>query len=138
MLKKAAVASLGACTLFTVMQAVPAHAEATANVSVGTQYGSVLRAQFRQNVDGSGYFFRSYGSGDCTGGTGDVDFSISNMASYAWDNAASYAQDYNSCDTKLFRYAGFDTALTGWINYGSGGQTLSGALNNLTTSFQLS
>jgi hypothetical protein len=137
MFKKTAIAALGASTVFTVLQAVPAHAEATANVSVGTQFGNVLRGQFRQNVDGSGYFFRTYGSDNCTVDTGNVDSQIADMSAYSWDNAASYAQDYASCDTKLYRYAGPSTALTGWINYGSG-QTLSGALNNLTTAFQLS
>jgi len=139
MLKRITAGSLTALAFVTAVGlATPANAEASANVSVGTQYGSVLRGQFHQNVDGSGYFFRTYGSADCTSTTSDVDIQISNMTDYAWDNAASWAQDYNGCDTKLFRYKDFDTALTGWIDYGSTGQSLSGALNNLTTSFKLS
>lgn len=107
------------------------------DVTVGTQYGSYKRAAFRQNADGSGYYFQVYGSGDCTLTTTDVDDQIANMADYAWDNAASYAKDWGDCATKIYRYANFDTALTGYVNYGSTGSSL-GVNDNLTSSFKVS
>jgi hypothetical protein len=110
---------------------------ASGDVTVGTQYGSYKRAVFRQNLDGSGYYFQVYGSGDCTASTTDVDDQISDMADYAWDNAASYAKDWGSCHTKIYRYANFDTALTGYVDYGSTGSSL-GANDNLTSSFKVS
>jgi hypothetical protein len=113
----------------------PASAEATGNVTVGS--GTYLRGQFRQNINGSGYYFKTMGTTACTATTGDIETQIADMANYGWDNAASWAQDYNSCDTKIFRYAGPSTPLTGWVNYGSTGYTLDGPNNNLTSAFQL-
>lgn len=107
------------------------------NVEVGTQYGDVKRMAFRQNVDGSGYYFQVYGSGNCTSSTTDVDVQIADMLTYQWDNAASYARDWANCDVKIFRYANFSDALTNYVDYGSTGSSL-GANNNLTSSFRVS
>lgn len=129
-----AVALAAAAVTFGV---APAHADATANISVGTQYGNVLRAEFKQNVDGSGYFYRTYGSGNCTVSTSTPDIQISSMPN--WDNAASWIKDFAQCDVKIFRFVNFDTALTGYVHYGSSGQSLEGAgLNNLTSSYYVS
>jgi len=110
---------------------------ATGNVSVGS--GTTLRNEFRQNVDGSGYYWKTFGSADCTTTTSDVDDSWADTSSHSggWDNSASWAVDYNQCDTRLSRYANFSTELTsGWTNYGSGASLA--AINDLTSSYKLS
>ena len=119
------------------MTAAPALAgPATGSETVGQ--GSVIVAKFHQNIDGSGYSYTSYDTASCTATTGDVNFDKNTMYESDWDNATSYIRDYNSCDVKIYRYINQDTALTGWVNYGSGGQSLEGALNNLTSSYYLS
>lgn len=119
----------------------PAHAgPATGSVNVGTQYGSVLRAEFRQNVDGTGYYWRTYGGANCSSSTSSADFSWSNMNSNnSWNDVTSYIKDFALCDVKIYRNVDFGDALTGYVNYGSGGQSLAGAaLNNRTSSYRLS
>lgn len=141
MKQKILAIALGSAVVAVGLTTAPAQAgPATGNVSVGTQYGSVLRNQFRQNVDGSGYYWRTYGSGSCTATTSDVDTQWKDMdTENNWDNVASYAYDYNACDTKLYQFTNFDTTMTGWVDYGTGGQSLEGAaLNNRTSSYRLS
>ncbi|WP_017932764.1 hypothetical protein [Nocardioides sp. Iso805N] len=128
----ALVATLGLTTM-------PAHAgPATGNGQAGP--GGTIRNLFEQNVDGSGYTWTTYGTSACTATTSDVDDSYADMdKQHNWDNVASFAHDYNGCDTKLYQFTNFDTALTGWVNYGSAGQSLAGAaLNNKTSSYKLS
>ena len=142
-MKKLIAVALGASAVAVGLTcaAPAAHAgPATGNVSVGTEFGSVLRNTFRQNVDGSGYSWKTYGSGSCTVSTSSPDFKWSDMNNREnWGDVASYAYDYNQCDTKLFRLIDFNDALTGYVNYGSGGQSLEGAaLNNKTSSYYLS
>ena len=142
-MKKLVTVGLGAivATAALTYVAPSAHAgPATGNVNVGTEFGSVLRNTFRQNVDGSGYAWKTYGSGSCTISTSTPDFKWSDMNTRNnWGDVASYAYDYNQCDTKLFRLVDFGDALTGYVNYGSGGQSLEGAaLNNKTSSYYLS
>lgn len=142
-MKKTIAVALGAGIVSAGLSIVApaAHAgPATGNVSVGTEFGSVLRNTFRQNVDGSGYYWKTYGSGSCTVSTSSPDFKWSDMNTRSnWSDVASYAYDYNQCDTKLFRLTDFNDALTGYVNYGSGGQSLEGAaLNNKTSSYYLS
>lgn len=140
--KKLSVLAVVAATTASGLGLVPtAHAgPATGNVTVGTEYGSVLRNTFRQNVDGSGYSWKTYGSSNCTVSTSSPDSQWADMNTRSnWGDAASYAYDYNQCDTKLFRLTDFNDALTGYVHYGSSGQSLEGAgLNNKTSSFYLS
>ncbi|MGN6253341.1 MAG: hypothetical protein ACTHNS_16165 [Marmoricola sp.] len=141
---KIGAAALALATFGGLLTAAPAIAGtdgalATGSWSVGTEYGNTLRAEFRQNTDGSGYYWRTFGSGNCTATTSDVDISISDMSTYPnnWDNTASWAKDQAACDTRLYRYSGFSTELTsGWTNYGSGASLA--AINDLTSSYKLS
>jgi hypothetical protein len=144
MIKKIGTGALALACCGVLLGTSPALADgggvlATGNYSVGTSYGSTLRNEFRQNTDGSGYYWKTFGSGDCTATTSDVDFSISDLSAWPdnWDNSASWAAVYHQCDTRLYRYANFSTELTsGWTNYGSGASLA--AINDLTSSYKLS
>lgn len=133
-----ALGSIGVMLLASPAMSVGVSPDATGNVSVGTQYGSTLRNQFRQNVDGTGYYWKTYGNGGCSSTTSDVDDSWADMSwKGGWDNSASWAADYNQCDTRLYRYANFGTELTsGWTNFGSGASLA--AINDVTSSYKLS
>lgn len=138
-MKKLITSALAGLAATTVLTASPAAAgPATGSVDVGTNYGPVLRNEFRQNADGSGYSWQSFGSGNCTSSTTDVDFGWSNMDSHKnWNDVVSYAKDFAQCDTKLYANTGFASAMTGWVNYGSG-SSVGSSLNNRTSSYQLS
>lgn len=139
--KMSACAVAGAVVGVVGLSPAPAiAAPATGNVSKGTQYGSIRRGEWRQNLDGSGYWWRTYGSGACTASYSDVDVQWANMASNnSWDKVASWAADFNGCDTMNFAFANFEGELTHWYNYGSDGRSLDGnfGTNNKTVSYQL-
>jgi hypothetical protein len=113
---------------------------ATGNASVSNGLYMAELVVFYQNVDGSGYQWSHGADRPCDADVGAVDFkSPSDMNSRAsWGNVASWAKDWNNCDTKLFAGAGWTTAMTGYINYSYPGRSLAGALNNRTSSYYLS
>lgn len=118
--------------------ALPAAADTpTGNASLGTQYGSVLRAVLGQNWDGSGYAIFVYGSGACSATYSDFDYSQSVMP-YSWNAAVSNVKDYNACDVKLYWDVYFQGSSTGWINGGSTGVYVGDFWNDKTSSFRLS
>ena len=141
-MKRILGATLGALVLSVTLGSTAAQAgPATGSYSAGTQYGDTLRGQFRQNVDGSGYYWRSYGSSACTQATtGTPDFSWSDMNSNKnWNDVASWASDHNQCDTKLYQNTGFGGDTIGYLDFGTGGTSLSPySFSNKTSSYKLS
>jgi len=129
--------TMGAATLIALACVGPASATAGDSYTVGGQYGSVLRAEFRQNVDGSGFFWKTLGSGDCSKSTTTTaDYTASSMPD--WNDALSWARDRVLCDTKIFQDTGLVNPLTGFVDYGDTGRTVASGLNNRTSSYQLS
>ncbi|WGT47119.1 hypothetical protein [Tessaracoccus lacteus] len=103
----------------------------------GEEFGKVLRARFYENGDLSGKTLRSYGSGPCTGSTDRPDVSWSSLPS-AWNDSASSARDYASCDIKLYWDTDFGGATYGYHNFGESGAYFGATWNDEMSSYRLS
>jgi hypothetical protein len=110
---------------------------ATGNHSHGT--GSTLRSELRQNEDGTGYWFKTFGTTGCTASTSNIDNKAAHMEDDAgWGNSAEWVADFNLCDTRLFDTGSCTNELTsGWTNFAAG-RALSAANQNKANCLELS
>ena len=108
----------------------------TSSAVQGREYGSAIRAEFRQNYDGSGYYLAAFGSGPCTPSTATPDVSFSVLPG-RWNDSASWATDYNRCDIKIYRDGGFTGPSWGYTNFASG-RYLGDYWNDEMSSYRLS
>lgn len=93
------VATIFMAAFVVLVPTAPAQATATGSVTVGTQYGSTLRASFRTNSDFSGYVWNSYGSSSCTASYDDIEFRQNSLGN-GWSNDIATQTDYNQCDVE--------------------------------------
>ncbi|WOQ16710.1 hypothetical protein [Raineyella sp. W15-4] len=115
------VASLG-----VAVAAPPANAIVDTNI--GRSYGNVQRASMWQHADRGGAVLTTYGSGACSGTTGDRDIT-QNSLNYGlfnnWNDVISSAADFSQCDTFLF----WDENLGGASKSGNWDGTYGGYVN---------
>jgi hypothetical protein len=125
----------GTALLGTVAPASAADGDVFTGVCSGDC--DTLRAVFYEHADGSGRQLRYYGGSACSSSTTDTDFSMRVLPS-GWNDIISRVSDFNGCDVKLYRDGGLGSALTGYVNYGSGGKYVGGTANDQTSSFTVS
>lgn len=113
-------------------------ASPTGSDNYGTQYGSVLRARMAQHFNGSGYQLRVYGSGACTASTTTPDISISSISRNGWNDAISWASDYNRCDIWFFKGGAFSGPSWGGYKHWGSGAYVGDSWNDTISSFRIS